>query len=129
MAYHIEFTRGDSLKQSEGTHKAYTKESSETHWPTTLAEVHFYAEPTTTAINNGRATALQLLEDVACTVTQASGSNQAFYLELTTAQTDDLSALANPHDYEFAFVANKSTHPLTLRSGTLTVRQTLRTLA
>jgi hypothetical protein len=121
VAYHIEINWSTAYKNTEGTHLAFTKETGET-WPTTLDRVEAFIRPSAAAVANGRATLAQKIDEVVCVITQATGASQAFYLELTSAQTDDLSNDSQGSDYEFWFIANTADHPYMLRSGTCTVR-------
>lgn len=117
----IDVYKGDAYSNDAGTGRriTITKAASETHWPTTLSTVHFTCTPTARTLeDHPDATGL---EDVACTVTTATGDGQAFYLELTDEQTATLTAGVGA--YEFWFVANVSTAPATLRSGSMTARR------
>lgn len=128
---HLSLERGDAYKSSEGTGRrfTFTKLAAETHWPDTIGTVHFYCAPAGAAISNGRATALQRIDDVGCTVTQMTGDGRSFYLELAAALTGDLSPLAQSHDYEWELIANKADYPAKLRKGTFSAGQPVRTLA
>ena len=117
----LDLYRADAYQNSEGRGITITKASGETHWPTTLSEVHFYCKPTADTVE--RVSGAASLSDIACTVTQATGSSQAFRLDLTSAQLDDLTATGTPWPYAFWFIANKSTNKATLRSGPMSVRK------
>lgn len=65
---------------------------------------------------------LKLHQGVACTVTSATGSAQAFRLELTRAQTQALSA-ERPWGYDWWAVANVATSPKVIRSGAMNTRR------
>jgi hypothetical protein len=115
----LDLYRADAYQNSEGSGRSITitKSASETHWPTTLSSVKFTCKPTADTLEDVPAAAS--LTDIACTVIQATGS-QSFRLELTAAQSDDLTAGTGA--YEFWFRANTATNTATLRSGRMTVR-------
>lgn len=117
----IDVYKGDAYSNDAGTGRriTVTKAASETHWPTTLSTVHFTCAPTARTLeDHPDATGL---EDVACTITTATGDGQAFYLELTDEQTATLTAGVGA--YEWWAVANKDSAPATLRSGSMTARR------
>jgi hypothetical protein len=115
----LELFRADSYESSEGAGRTLTvtKQSADTVWPTTLTTVHFTCKPTAATLD--RVPAAVGLTNVACTVTQATGSSQAFVIPLLNTQTDDLTAGTGAYDYWL--IANKDTKPATLRTGRLTV--------
>lgn len=106
----------DSYANADGRGITITKASTETHWPTTLSEVHFYCSPAPSTLEDDSDAAS--LSAIACTVTTATGDSRAFRLDLTTAQLTTLTT----GRYLFWFVANKSTNIATLRSGAMNVR-------
>jgi hypothetical protein len=114
----LDLFRGDAYQNSEGRAISYTKGSGDTNWPTTLSTVHWSCKPTARTLELYPLAAS--LTEVVCTITQATGAAQAFRLELTAAQMATLSAGTNAYDHWF--VANKGTHPATLRSGPMTAR-------
>jgi hypothetical protein len=107
----------DAYASADGRAILVTKIGAESHWPTTLSTVDFYAEPTADTVLDAPAAAS--LGPVSCTVVTATGT-QAFRLELTVVQLATLTPGAGA--YAFAFVANRATRPATLRSGRMTVR-------
>lgn len=187
----IEFFKGDDFSSPDTI--AYTKTSGETHWPTTLSNVYFWALPTDRLLNDdstaaglpvsqnfssvsvvGTAvtgtlpsshglvtgvhvvtglawpgsgyftvtissntatwtlpvsvplgvslTGVKIQPGIACTVTQATGSSQAFTFAPTSAQLQRISTIVDK-GYTGWFVANAVTKPRVLRSGTLTARR------
>jgi hypothetical protein len=109
--------RADTYQSAQGSGRAVTitKDASETHWPDTLSTVHFTCKPTAETLDDASSAAS--LTDVACTVVTATGDSRSFKLELTSVQTDSLTA----GTYDFWFIANKATAAATLRSGRATI--------
>lgn len=116
---------GDSYLASDDRGITITKQGTETHWPATLEDVSFFAEPTAELYE--LEPDAESISGAECTVTQATGDNQAFTLELETTDTEKLtfnSKLPNG-GYKFWFRANVDdpTTAATLRSGPLTVHE------
>jgi hypothetical protein len=115
----LDVFRGDSYATADGRGLTITKATGETWWPTTLSTVHFYCGPTDRTLVDAPSAAS--IGPTACTVNTASGSSQAFTLQLTSTQLATLTA-GGAGGYVFWCIANKDTAPATLRSGSMTVR-------
>lgn len=117
----LDLFRGDSYAAADGRGIVITRIASETYWPTTLTTVDFYCTPTDATLVDDPAAAS--LGPIPCTIGTATGSGQSFTLELTGAQMLTLQAgLTRTGGYRFWFIANRTTAPATLRSGSMTVR-------
>lgn len=114
----LDLYRGDTYSTAEGTAITITKIGTESHWPTTLTTVHFTAHPTDDTLSE-YSDAVSL-DDVACTVVDATGSDQEFALELDGDDMADLTPASK--GYTFWFIANKDTAPKVLRSGLMIIR-------
>jgi hypothetical protein len=122
----LDIYRGDAYEHDDGTAITITEAASETHWPTTLSTVHFSCLPTDELL--ARVSGATGLTNIACSVTSATGSAQAFRLELTASNTSGLTvgdgtSEDGSYGYNFWFVANKDTNPKTLRAGRMNVRK------
>lgn len=118
----MELMRGDAYDSDDGTEIIVLKTANDVAaWPDTLTTVHFRMEVDADFLTNHPTAFAGFtgVNDIACTVDDATGDDQAFTLELTAAQTVQLTAGAN--NYNFWFVANKAGNPKTLRRGTVTV--------
>jgi hypothetical protein len=115
----LDLFRADSYATASGRGITITRTAAETWWPTTLSTVHFYCQPTPRTVVDAPNAAS--IGPIACTVDTATGSSQAFTLELTSAQLVTLTA-GGAGGYVFWCIANKNTQPATLRSGSMTVR-------
>lgn len=118
LAQVLDLFQGDSYQTADGRGISVTKLATETHWPTTLSTVHFYAKPTTDTLRDYPDAAS--LEAIECDVETASGSDQEFTLELSAAELATLQAGAD--DYDYWFKANVGGNAATLRTGRLIVR-------
>lgn len=120
----VQIIRKDSYKNSEGSGRSlpFTKQATETTWPDTINEAHYYCKPTTETLDR-YPSAVGLASGVEMTVVTATGSGQQVRLDLTPEQTGALQAgLTSTGGYTYWIIANRSTEPATLRSGTMTVR-------
>jgi hypothetical protein len=121
--FNLDLFRGDAYLDAQGTAITITKKPTETHWPSVLNDVVFDAKPTAGLLEIAPDAAS--LTGIACTITQATGDDQAFTLELTAADTATLAynAAIKTGGYTFRLVANSSnpTTTKTLRAGILTV--------
>lgn len=92
-------------------------------WPTTLTDgaIAFTAKVNSQGLKDGIAAGTTFTGSV--TISQATGDAQAFYLELTSTQTD-VDTTVGGYDFDFVWVASTGNPAARrcLRKGTLTVR-------
>jgi hypothetical protein len=124
-AQHIDIYKGDYYATADGTGRtlSFTFQTGEA-WPDTLSEAHWYCRPTAETLENyPSATGFTGASAIAMTVDTPAGSTRKVTLALTNTQTATLQAgLRGTAGYRWWIIANKSTKPATLRSGTMTVR-------
>lgn len=112
---YITVVKGDDYSQT-GCTFALAKESTDT-WPTTISSIDFSCAPDSVMQAEESVAATTGLDDIALTSVSASGGT----LSLTAANTATLTATTKKGRYNFWFVANRSTKPFTLLSGSLRV--------
>lgn len=113
--------QGETWNHAEGTHETITKGAGET-WPTDLTGYTITSTITKTGANNNTGSLSTLA--MTCTVTQATGPSQSFYIETGTT-TANLAIGEGTRGYDWHVKAVKGTNEATLRAGTGSVRRRL----